>query len=132
FWPWRPMPFRFLCSRCLPKALCHLLMTCSILLSQPCWFISSGGTGNFCQHSLLNLCPESIWFPSGRLQSSTCIASGSRSRPNKLRSSAQHYQSHKISHECENGQDGVGASLGSRIIEAPRTIGESKHHMEDA
>ena len=23
------MPFRFLCSRCLPKALCHLLMMCS-------------------------------------------------------------------------------------------------------
>src|SRR5438132_6066221 len=59
------MRFRFLYFPCLLKALCPPLMTCSMLQSQPSWFTCSGGTGNSCPHSLLNSCPESIWFPSG-------------------------------------------------------------------
>jgi len=47
---------------------------------------------------LPNSCPESIWFPSGRLRSSTFIANGSRSRSpqKKLVTSARRYQSRKI------------------------------------
>src|SRR5438046_446198 len=38
------MRFKFLCFRYSPKALCHLLMTCWISQSQPCWFTCSTGT----------------------------------------------------------------------------------------
>src|SRR5437870_3147499 len=93
------MLFKSLCFHCLPKVLCHLLMTCSILRLQPCWFACSAGTGNFYQDLLRNSCPESIWFHSGRLRSSTFIANGSRSRSpqKKLGNSTPRCQSRKIS-----------------------------------
>jgi hypothetical protein len=71
---------------------------------------------NFFQHSLLNSCPESIWFHSGRLRSPTFIANGSRSRlpQKKLVSSVRLYQSRRIipSRKSDGGQDsGVNGDL---------------------
>src|SRR5438876_2978536 len=104
------MHSKFLCFPYSRKVLCPPLMTCLILRWQPCWFTCSGGTGNFSQYSLLNLCPESIWFRSGRLRSSAFIASGSRSPSplNRVVSSARRYQTRKILASCKSdgGQDG--------------------------
>src|SRR6266542_3330688 len=65
------------------EGLCRPLMMCSISRSQPRWSACSAGTGNFCQHSLPNLCRESIWFLSGRWLSLTFIANGNRSRSSR-------------------------------------------------
>jgi hypothetical protein len=51
---------QILSSPYLRRVPSPLLMTFSILPSQPYWYTCSGGTGNSCLPSLLNSCPESI------------------------------------------------------------------------
>ena len=85
-WPWLPTDFNLCCFPCLVKGRSRPLTTYLISVWQRHSSTCSAGIGNFYPHSLPSSCPESIWFPSGRLPSPMSIASQDTLRPRQRKS----------------------------------------------
>lgn len=113
------MQFKSFCSRYSPKALCRPQMTSSTAPLPPSWFTCSDGTGNFCQPSLPNSCPEPIWFPSGLSLSLTYIANGSRSRfpGKKLLHNKERFQGRKSSSSAFSNRTLLSRHITSTTIQ---------------